>query len=635
MSTIPVIDITPGKKVDTSQNWWDSKKEEAHGQISAVVDAIKKNQSYRKTDNLRYARLYSNKDYDQFLSGAVTSYYGKKLTFNVVRSCIDTACAKISKSRPRPLFLTSNGNFSQQRRAKGLTKFIDGTYYDGKIHAKGKRVFKDACTFGTGAMKIYPENEKVKYERVFIDEILVDDIDGKDGNPRQLYQTKLIHRDLLVAKYPTQKSEIEGAANEAKSMARSRTVSDMVEVVESWRLKTSKDATDGRHAISIKGATLFWEQYDKDYFPFVFQRWNEGLLGFYGDGLASELVGIQLEINLLLMRIKEAQELVAIPRVFLEEGSNVSSSTITDEIGGIVRYRGTRPVIDTAQGMGKETYDYLEYLYRKAFEDTGISQLSAMSKKPAGLDSGVALREFQDIETERFALVGEMYQDFYMEAAKITIDIQKDIAKENPKVSVKVKNKSFSETIKWKDVDLEEESYVMEAYPTNLLPKSPEGQLQFTQELTQSGFLDPDEAMSLLNFPDLQGFFNLRTAAMDDVKDIIERIVEEEEYTPPEPFMDLNLCVKVAQSAYLRAKTDGTSEVSMEYLRRFIIECQEQLAPPQQPMDINENSLPNPVAPGIAPPAPPGMLPGMPPPGAIATAAPPPVSNLIPIQPPQ
>ena len=32
----------------------------------------------------------------------------------------------------------------------------------------------------------------------------------------------------------------------------------------------------------------------------------------------------------------------------------------------------------------------------------GISQLAARSMKPAGLDSGVALREYQDIEAERF-----------------------------------------------------------------------------------------------------------------------------------------------------------------------------------------------------------------------------------------
>jgi hypothetical protein len=40
--------------------------------------------------------------------------------------------------------------------------------------------------------------------------------------------------------------------------------------------------------------------------------------------------------------------------------------------------------------------------------------MSASSQKPAGLDSGVAIREFQDIETERFALVSQNYEDCYI-----------------------------------------------------------------------------------------------------------------------------------------------------------------------------------------------------------------------------
>lgn len=628
MSVIPVIDVTPKKKVDDGESWWERSDGELNQGVTAIINSIQKNQSYRRADNLRYARLYANKDFDQFISGTVSNFFGKRLTFNVIRSCVDTAAAKISKSRPRPYFLTSNGNFSQQRRAKGLTKYIDGTFQSGKVHSIGKRCFKDCGVFGTGAMKIFPHEKQVRFERVFIDEILVDDVDGRDGFPRQLHQVKLTHRNLLEKLYPEKKMQIESAVNAAKTMTKSKTISDMVEIRESWHLPSGQNAGDGRHLISIDGCDLEDNEYEKNYFPFVFQRWNPSVLGFYGDGLASEIVGIQLEINLILMRIKEALELVAVPRVLIEEGSNVSSNTITDEIGGILRYRGTKPDFHTPVGMNRETYDYLEYLYRKAFEDSGISQLSASSKKPVGLDSGVAIREYQDIETERFALVGEMYQDFYMDAAEVTIDVQRDIEKESKGSSVKVPGKDFIETIKWKDVDLPDDKFVMQPYPTNLLPKTPEGQLQFTQELIQSGFIDPEEGLSLLNFPDLQGFFNLRTAAIDDVKLILEKMIEEEVYTPPEPFMDLNLCVRLTQSAYLRAKTNGTSEISMEYMRRFIIECQELLAPPPQMMDINQDSLPNPVAPGVAKPLP--LTPG-----AIAQPAPAPVSELLPIQPPQ
>ena len=593
---IPVIEIQRDNKEKHIVNaWWKiDDDEKIYTSVVAIVKSIKKNQSYRRTDHLRFARLYTNTDFDQFLTGVAAGYFGRRLSFNVARATVDTACAKISKSRPRPLFLTSAGNFKQIRRAKNLTKYIDGVFYDGKIHKVGKRVFRDACIFGTGAMKIYPKDGKMVYERVFIDEITVDDLDGRDGEPRQLHQTKLIHRDVLYGMFADADSKkekerinkvIENTPRFSQSTIRSAV--DMVQVIESWHLPSGKDSGDGKHTICTEQGTLFAEEWDKPYFPFCFISWNPSVLGFFGEGLVSQVVGIQLEINLLLLRIKEALELMAVPRILVEEGSGVNASAITDEIGGIIRYRGTKPDAVTWSGMNRETYDYLEYLYRKAFEDTGISQLSAMSKKPAGLDSGVALREFQDIETERFAIVAEAWQDFYLDAARITIDIQRALAEENKNLFVNVKGKDFIETIKWKDVDLDDDQFVMQVFPTNLLPKTPEGQLQFTQELLQSGLIDPAEGLSLLNFPDLEGFFNLRVAAYEDISQILENIIDDQDYTPPDEYMDLQLAIRVAQSTYLRSKTDGTSALSKELLLRFIDECADLIAlknmPPPTP----------------------------------------------------
>jgi hypothetical protein len=622
---IPVIQYD--KKSEANEKvvnaWWKTPDATIYQSVTAVVRGIKQNLSYRRSDNLRFARLYSNTEFDQYLSGVAAGYFGRRLTFNVVRSCVDTACAKISKSRPRPVFLTSKGNFTQQKRAKQLTKYVDGVFYDGKVHQVGKKAFRDACIFGTGCFKIFPLNGKVTFERVFIDEITVDDVDGREGAPRQIHQTKYIHREVAYdmfcnsgnASDDEKARSIISRASIYSTKTKGKT--DMVEITESWHLRSGPEANDGKHVICTDTGSLLVESYDKDYFPFVFTRWNPAILGFYGEGLAAQLVGIQLEINTVLLRIKEAQEVMAVPRIFVEEGSGVTSAQITDEIGGIIRYRGTRPDAAVWPAMSAEVYTHLEYLYRKAFEDTGISQLSAMSKKPAGLDSGVALREYQDIETERFALVATAWQDMYLEAAKIAIDIERDLAKEDKGRSVNVKGKGFIETIKWSEVDLEDDKFVMALYPTNLLPKTPEGQLQFTQELIQSGFIDTQEGLSLLDFPDLEGFFSLRTAAVDDVKFIIERMIEDQVYTSPEEYMDLATALKMTQSAYLRAKTDGTSDESKELLLRFIDDCVDLIRAGQAPQAV-------PLGNGQPPPG--GQ------PGAIAQPEAPPRSDLMPIQ---
>lgn len=229
----------------------------------------------------------------------------------------------------------------------------------------------------------------------------------------------------------------------------------------------------------------------------------------------------------------------------------------------------------------------------------------------------MALREFQDIETERFALVAESYQQLYLDASKILIDLQRELEEDGKKPTVKIKGADFIETVRWKDVDLSDDKFIMQAYPSNFLPKTPEGQLEFTQELVQSGYIEPEEALSLLNFPDLKGFFNLKTAAIDDIKFMLEGIIERGEYTPPEPYMNLNLAIKMAQASYLRSKTDGTPEDRQELLRRMIDECQYLLGALTTPQE----------------PSPPTDVMGMQGiPGAIAEPMSAPVSDLMPIQ---
>lgn len=582
---IPVVYYgNNGQKTNVNQFWWTSKKNEVHNDIFSVVIRIRTAQAYRKQDYIRYARLYSNTEFDRFVSGVAPGMFGKKLTFNISKTCVDTACAKISVNKTRPLFLTSKGSKREQTRAKKLTQYMDGVFFQNRIYERGREVFRDCCIFGTGALKILEVNGQVAFEKTFIDEIVVDDMDGRLGTPRQLHQVRLVHREKLreAFKGSLVEKDIEMADSDIRPAKTG--VTEQIEVVESWHLPSGPNATDGRHVIAIKNATLLDEPWTHDFFPFVFMRWSNPILGFYGDGLVSELVGIQLEINTLLLRIKEAQELMAIPRIFVEEGSSVNTNHITDEVGGIIKYRGTKPEAMTWTAMNPEIYNYLEYLFKKGFEISGISQLSASSKKPGGLDSGVALREYQDIETERFSVVAEAYQQFYLDIAKIVIPLQRELFEQNPQLSVNVKGKKFMETIRWKDVDMDDDKFIMQVFPTNFLPKTPEGKLQFTQELIQSGFIDPAWGLELLDFPDLEQFFNLKTAAIDDVSEIIDRIIEDEDYTPPEPYMNLQLCLSIGQAAYLRAKTDGTSDVSKELLQRFIDESQALLAqasPPQ------------------------------------------------------
>ena len=554
--------------------WWDSKKE-VHEGVMDRYNAIVEDQGYRRDQNLQNLRLYGN----NYNSGLSNSTYSRtksasmrhRVTLNVIQSMCATVTAKIAKNRPRATFLTSDGDYVMQRKAKMLDKFCAGQFYATKIYDVAPKVFLDAAVFGTGAMKIYEGDDGIEVERVFPDEIVVDDREAIYGEPRQLFQVKYVDRDVLHAIYPERRDEIYAAAS-MEDDADGKSESNQVMWIEAWHLPSGKDAGDGRHVICIDGATLREEPYERDYLPFVFIRWTERLLGFYGQGLSEQLTGIQLEINKLLFNIQEQMHL-AKPKVFVEAGSKIAKAHLNNETWGVIEYRGTPPQFFVPRTVSGEIFSHLDRLFSRAYEITGISQLAAQSKKPAGLESGVALREFQDIETERFMITAQQYERVFLDAAHQMIDIARTAAERGDNFEVISHGDKFIEKIKWKDINLKNDQYVMKIYPTNLLPTTPAGKLQKVVEMLQGGLLSQQEARSLLDYPDIAAVNNMAMAAYDDIMQQIEQMIEHGRYTPPEPFTDIPLAMKLVRSAYLKAKVNKVPEERLDLLRRFLEEC--------------------------------------------------------------
>lgn len=613
--------------------WWKENSKELHKSVFQYIKFLDNNQSYRQSDNIRFMKLYGNYE---LLSLKAFSYQrnetsyniSNRVTLNIIQSMVDTVTSKITKNKPKPTFLTDGGDWSLQQKAKKLEKFVEGQFYDCDFYELGAQAFRDSCIFGTGAIKIFPDMEtgKIKAERVFIDEIVTDDGESIYGNPRQMHQKKWMHKDVLKEMFPEHSGAIDMASDSNTNLYqtdfRSR-VNDMILVIESWHLPSSASAKDGKHSISISNETLWEEEYKKSYFPFVFFRWGVKPLGFYGQGLSEQLQGIQLEINKILRTIQVSMHLVSVPKLLIEAGSKIVTSHLNNKIGGIIKYAGTRPEYAPLGGIPAELFSHLDRLYTRAYEIAGISQLSAQSAKPTGLNSGKALREYNDIETERFMDVGLRYQQTFIKAAEIMVDQASDLYEELGEYKIRVKGKGFIETIDWSEVDMEEDKYMMEIFPTSALSNTPAGRLQDVQELLQAGFISKEDGLKLLDFPDLNNFYNLANASVENIEKTIEKIVDDGEYNTPEPYQDLTYGMRKMQEAYLHYKNLNLSDERLDLFRRWIEDANAMMIRSQQP---------------TAPVAAPGQevpLPGdeMLPPEENPLAVPegPPTSDLLPI----
>lgn len=559
--------------------WWKSKPENQASDIFQYVRSLDQEQTYRQQDNFRYMRLYGSQELFSMRgyrapAAEATTPLANRVTMNIIQSMIDTVVSKIGKNRPKPSFLTEGGNWSEQNRAQKLSKFVEGQFQACDFYSKAAIAFLDSCIFGTGCIKIFKHKGEIKCERVFIDEIKVDDREALYGEPRQLHQEKYIHKDVLKEMFPGDVVYIDAASVDAQASETNRSGhSDMLMVVESWHLPSGEDAKDGLHTISIENKVLFSEPYTKSYFPFVFWRWGIRPLGFFGQGLAEQLQGLQLEINKILRTIQVSMHLVSVPKIFIEASSKVVSAHLDNRIGSVIKYAGVKPEAGQLGAIPPELFDHLDRLYQRAYEIAGISQLSANAMKPAGLESGKALREYNDLETERFMSVAQRYEQVFMQAPRIMIDLAKEIneeMKDEGGYKIKVKGKKFFKSLKWKEVDLDEDRYVMGLFPTSALSSNPASRLEDVQDLIAAGFVSREDAFKLLDFPDLQSFYNYETAPGEDMDMVIEKIVDDGEYMTPEPYQNLEYGIQKIQKAYLLFRSQGLPEEKLELMRRWI-----------------------------------------------------------------
>ena len=579
---------------DECSRWW--KENEPGKHIGAVVKRLEADQGDRLRTWLAYARLYANQSIDSLYAAGM--YLGSgarnpmaRVTYNLAGAVVDTAAAKIAKNNPRPLFLTTGGVWSQRKRGKLLGQFVEGVFDATGAYEEGKRAFVDGAVFGDGFVKIYadPDSAEIKIERVLPHEVWVDETEGMYGCPRAVYQRQFIHRDVLLDQYGKDdevRAYIDAAEGANPGRGGSQT-SDMIAVYEGWRLPSRPGAKDGVHSIAVMDGQLWSGPWTKDYFPFARFTYAPRVIGYYSGGMVEQIAGIQFEINKLLQTIRRSQHLMGVPRWMMPTGSDIRKEHITNEEGSFIFYNGTiEPKPFVAPSVSPELYNQLESLWQKGFEVSGVSQLSATAQKPAGLNSAVALREYSDIESERFVLVGQRYEAMFVQIAKVVVDLARDLYANKPSTRVKAPGTRMLNEIAWGDVSMSEDKYSTRVFPTSILPSTPAGRMQKVSELIEAGFIPKERGMALLDFPDLDEAVSLELAAYNDVSRIIEAITEDGTYETPEPHMDLQLAVKMGQSAYLKARTDGCPPRHLQLLRNWIQECFEMSQDPGSQLGI-------------------------------------------------
>ena len=473
-------------------------------------------------------------------------------SINVIKSVVDTLVSKIATSKVRPFINTLNGSYKEMQTALQAQQFFDIFYEEQNVHMTVSKAFEDACIFDTGVIYIDKDNCCIKKAlpwQVYV-------------RPAELVYNKLTRVYYKQTDYPV-------------TLLPEDITKKFKRKVEYTDYGIYYDIFNKVKAHIIAGHVVKVEPWNYDVLPFTFLYYNKPNVGTTSLSVVDILYTLQNEIDMVVAKISAAAELTPGNTILLPEGGNIKATQLNNGVGNVLTYRPTpnmtgSPVsVATPAFIDGQYQQLLDDLIQRAYELVGISQLSAMSQKPTGLDSCIALSTMESIESDRFETQLKQVINAYVDIARICVELfDGDILPDN--------NRRLS--INWNDIRKANDSLKIQFSAADALSKDPSVKLQQLQALAQSGIIPQSRIASLMELPDIQSGFSLANNAVNAVYAVINDCIENNNFDLPTyvPFTLLKEEIINVQLSLKAANKKGNAE-DIEKLEKLysIVEDQE------------------------------------------------------------
>jgi hypothetical protein len=616
--------------------WWDS---EDRGQaVYSTLSSLAEDQRFRRVAALRRLTVYRAKSTSKLSAELYSSSSSTLLDeprYAFAASCVDTAKAKIaSKQRPKPVVLTSGAGYKTRLDAKHLSKFLLGLLYQRQgqypnCWALGEQVFKDCCIWEAGVLRVtanVPES-RIDIERCFAHDIYFDHVDAEYGSPRSLFHRYRYDRDVLAKAFPQHKSAIMAApsarSDDYSTPAFNERDHNRVELNEAYRLGE-------RHVIAMAGergaVTLVDEPFERENFPYVFLLWEPGQFGCWSEPLVDQCEHAQNDANETYLRIREAVRLGGGGYLDVEKGAydNEDELASNETIKVAFRNAGRAPMnLVAPPAYSQATLNYAQITRSMVYELSGVNEMASQGQKQPGVDSGIAIRTVNDMQSERFLPKSRAYEQMYVDIGRRVLEAAKDLATAGKKPSSTIPGSGLLEKVDWDDIDpiLGGCEYEVSIQAASAMQDTLASRLQFISDMQASGMLTPDAAKRMLASadPDIDSMSNRDQAQYNWIERIVGEVLESDDddaddemmlsVEPPDPLMNLGAAVLQMTEAYLEVSSyPDAPEWKRSLLRNWVTAAVDLLnrskAPPAAPAGPPIGAPPPEMAP---PPGPPPM----------------------------
>ncbi len=602
-------------------------------------------QIWQKSDDLwnksanrraRYSALGVRYFQDTFLEEglvATLQSYGIHLdsipAFAIGRAHVDAAVAKISgTNKPRVQFMATSSNWRQRRAITKLEQFSIGVFSSRceqfqDLWALRRVTARDALMFGDGFERVYFDNElgRATFGRVFPWEVLVDPEDAYTGNP-----TCLFHRysmavcDAVAMVRGREKDLVRGSARPTMNdrpwipgleLWGIEQFEHQILVTEYWERKSGSEP--GRHLLIAHGSgiVLLEEEWNHNWFPFNKFSWVQPAVGYFGGSLMEQSKRLESWVNEVIQRIVENTRACANNILLYEKGTISDPEKAFASPGSPVAFgyeRGkTPPQLQTPAPFNPQLFQIIDTFFSRSFELTGVNQMSATAQKQPGIEANSAIQTMVDLQSERFSVQWNDYQEGYPLLAKVAVVLTKENIGSR-KVRVSVPGDKFLNSVEWPSIDLDEDMFSVQLQPAPTSRWTLAGRIQQAENLGQSGVLSPESVVRVQRWGDTVSELDLSSKQDEYILRMIERWLDSDEeqrdtnllrpndeesplLVPAiERAVDVPRAVSLVAPAYLEALFDEVPDGILALFLRWLANADEELAKQAPP----------------APPAPPG-----------------------------
>ena len=435
-------------------------------------------------------------------------------SINVIKSCIDTLTSKIAQSKVRPFFNCINGTFKDINVCKNAQQYFDQYFDIEEVNKKVSMAFRDACIFDHGV--IYVDGETKSITKALPWQVFVRPAELTYNNITRAYYCQ---NDYPVSMLPEKYRNKVLKANPDQ---------------EYVTYGIYYDTVDQCKAVYISELDFVEiEKYEGNRVPFIFLWYNNPIHGGSSVSVVDMLYGIQKEVNTLMSKVKDASQLSPALTFFLPDDATIKSTQLNNRVGNVITYKATSdmsgsPVtVATPNFIDSQYIELINNLKETAYEMVGISQLSAQSKKPTGLDSGVALQTMENVESERF-------EEQLNQVIRCYVEIAKTCLRVFPKDETILPDTPNRLDVRWRDIVDEEKKMQIQFSAADSLSKDPSTKLQQLQQLAQVGVIPRERIAQFMELPDLEGGYSLSNNAINAVLSVIRDCIESDNYDVPD-----------------------------------------------------------------------------------------------------